>query len=72
MATYTDIHGLCVKHPKCYTKATEECSCPMHQYCFSAESDRREGENDADYTARVESYLCSCYDYLVQKGVITK
>lgn len=71
MAKYTEIIGLCVTHPKCYLiRDSSDSSCPMHKYCFSPESDRREGESDADYTARVESYLCACYDSLVQEGVI--
>lgn len=42
----------------------------MKPYCFGPEADRRTGENDADYTARVESLLCAAYDDLKQKGMI--
>lgn len=70
MANYTDINRLCYKYPKCWGSNFHACACPMKPYCFGPEADRRTGENDADYTARVESLLCAAYDDLKQKGMI--
>lgn len=70
MAHYTDIIRLCVQYPRCWGKNHSDSPCPMKPYCFGSEADRRIGENDADYTARVESMLCAAYDDLKQKGMI--